>query len=296
MTSGSWGVSCRSCLQGRGMKLARLSEGCGIFFPGEGAYYTPEKGSRFRWKQKHLSLGLKTVLCRSRRIPFPVAFQKLFINPSWSSSSPFSPPTPIHTQCTTSSLFACEGVWGWMKDALVTVNCSAWPSGPCAWFFSPEHWVLTLLFISEDFSCGLFPLPEELQACTTVLWPRLASSGLNDLSLGAPGHWLDFCLPTLQALPVLGVAVGQGIIFPLAWKHTDPDEQSLCEREEDSNPGKAETDHRGPRSRDSPGDVWGPCMEWFVCWPLSWQQLNCVWEPLWREALSEESLDSQTSS
>ena len=75
---------------------------------------------------------------------------------------------------------------------------------------------LNLLFISEDFSCGLFTLPEELQACTTVLWPRLASSGLNDLSLGAPGHWLDFCLPTLQALPVLGVAVGQGIIFPLA--------------------------------------------------------------------------------
>lgn len=48
------------------------------------------------------------------------------------------------------------------------------------------------------------------------LWPLLAGIGLNDLSLGALGHWLDFYLPTLQALPVLGVAVGQGIIFPLA--------------------------------------------------------------------------------
>lgn len=49
-----------------------------------------------------------------------------------------------------------------------------------------------------------------------IQWPHLAISGLNDLSLGALGHRLDFCLPALQALPVLGVAVGQGIIFPLA--------------------------------------------------------------------------------
>lgn len=48
-----------------------------------------------------------------------------------------------------------------------------------------------------------------------IQWPHLASTGLNDLSLEALGHWLDFCLPTLQALPVLGVAVGQGIVFPL---------------------------------------------------------------------------------
>lgn len=60
-----------------------------------------------------------------------------------------------------------------------------------------------------------------------IQWPHLASGGLNDLSLGALGHWRDFYLPTLQTLPVLGVAVGQGIRFPLAWKHTDPDEQRL---------------------------------------------------------------------
>lgn len=113
--------------------------------------------------------------------------------------------------------FVC--LWGgvsWVKDTLVTVNCSAWPSAHVPGFLLSLALSLNLLFISEDFSCGLFPLPEELQACTTVLWPRLASSGLNDLSLGVPGHWLDFCLPTLQALPVLGVAVGQGIIFPQA--------------------------------------------------------------------------------
>lgn len=58
-----------------------------------------------------------------------------------------------------------------------------------------------------------------------IQWPHLASTGLNDLSLEALGHWLDFCLPTLQALPVLGVAVGQGIVFPL--KTYRPDEQRL---------------------------------------------------------------------
>lgn len=35
---------------------------------------------------------------------------------------------------------------------------------------------LNLLFISEDFSCGLFLLPEELQACTTV-WDPVATFG-----------------------------------------------------------------------------------------------------------------------
>lgn len=169
MTSGSWGSVAGVASKGEEWSLPGFQKA--VAFLPWGAYYTPEKGSRFRWKQKHLSLGLETVLCPSRRIPFPVAFQKLFINPSWSSSSPSSPPTPIHTQCTTSSLFACEGVWGWMKDALVTVNCLAWLVGPCAWFFLPstEFW-LALYF--EDFSCGLFPLARGAQACTTVLWPR----------------------------------------------------------------------------------------------------------------------------
>ena len=235
MTAGYWGVGHRSWLQGQGMKLARLSEDTG-----EGAHYTLEKGSRFRWKQKHPSLGLETVLYPLRRIPFPVAFQKLFINPSRNSSSPSSPPTPVHTQCTTSSLFVCGGVWEWVKDTLVTVNCSAWPSGPCAWFsslsstefeFAFYFWGLQLWFVPTARGApGMHHCSVATFGKQWFEWPLLRSAG----SLAR------FLPPYITGSSCIGSGSWPGHYISTAWKHTDPDEQSPCEREEDSNPGKSD--------------------------------------------------------
>lgn len=126
-----------------------------------------------------------------------------------------------------------------------------------------------------------------------IQWPHLAVSGLNDLSSGALGHWLDFYLPTLQALPVLGVAVGQGIIFPLAWKHADLDEQSLVSVRRTATQERLKQIMGALSLRILPGKIWDPQVEQLVRQCLRRQQQRTI-SVSWSKALSKESLDSWT--
>lgn len=144
-----------------------------------------------------------------------MVFQKLFINPTWS----FSPtPQVCHKQ------LVYLGSGGHGKKYFGDHELFTYVPG-----YSLKHQAWTCFFFLKTSAVVCFCCQRSSRHASLfrIQWPQLARSDLNDLSLGALGHWLDFCLPALQPLPVLGVALGQGIIFPLAWKHTDPNEQRL---------------------------------------------------------------------
>lgn len=195
------------------------------------------------------------------------------------------------SQCTTSSFFVWRLGLRMAKRYFVDHELFSMALRPSVPGFSLWHqvWICFLFLKTSAVVCPCCQRSSRHAPLFGIQWPHLASSGLNDLSLGALGHWLDFYLPTLQALPVLGVAVGQGIIFPLAWKHTDPDEQRLVR--ENSNTGKAETDHSGPRSKDSSrGNLESLGRTVSVIVPKKTAaELFLV---SWSKALSKESLDS----
>lgn len=188
--------------------------------------------------------GLETVLSLLRRIPFPVAFQKLFINPAWSSSSP-------HLQAPQA---VCLG--GGVEDGEKILR---WPRivrhGPkaqCAWFLSLAP-SLNLLFISEDFSCGLFLLPKVLQTCTTV-WDPVATFGKQGFEwplFWSPRSLAGFLPPYITGSSCIGSGSWPGHYISTGLKTYRPWWAVLCERGKNSDTGKAETDHWGPRSRHS---------------------------------------------
>lgn len=132
--------------------------------------------------------------------------------------------------------------------------------------FSLEHqvWICFFFLTTSAVVCSYCQRSSRHAPLFGIQWPHLAVSGLNDLSLGALGHWLDFYLPTLQALPVLGVAVGQGIIFPLAWKHADLDEQSLVRVRRTATQERLKQIIGALSLRILPGEIWDPQVEQLV--------------------------------